>query len=134
MLFFRKTKLCRHPAILALSLFFFSLSLTAGNFASGADKQSRTLWNALTYLKSVPEISWLEIEGSNIIIGWNGYSSNFSAINRTAAKKASRKVPGEIRIYSVNANQKGWRPKKDAPAHLCHSLGKGGRLQFTNCR
>ncbi|QPJ60605.1 MAG: hypothetical protein G3M70_01365 [Candidatus Nitronauta litoralis] len=122
------------PTIPALFLLLFFLVAFGPSPAFGGDKQSRKLWKSLTYLKSVPEISWIEVDGKNIILGWNGYPPNFSRINRTAAKKVSRKVRGEIKVYSVKEHLKGWRPKKDALAHLCHSLGEGGRLKFTNCR
>lgn len=133
MLLFKKMTLFRQPAIFTLLISLFFLTTVATTQAFGADKQSRKLWDALTYLKSVPEIAWIEVDDSHIILGWKGYSPNFSTINRTVAKKASRKVRGDVKVYSVKENLKGWRPKKDAPAHLCYSLGKGGRLQFTNC-
>ncbi len=130
-----KLKSCvSNRAVLALPLFLFFLMGSVVPTACAADKLSRQLWDAVTYLKSVPEIAWIEIEKRNIIIGWSGYPSKFSAINKTAAKKVSRKVRTEVRIYSVKQEQKGWRPGKDAPAHLCHSLGQKGRVKFSNCR
>lgn len=134
MLLFNQKTPNNFPAIPSLLLLLFFLVAAWQTPAFADNKQSRKIWNALIYLKSVPEISWIEVEGNTIILGWKGYPTNFSRINRTAAKKVSRKVRGEIKVYSVKEHLKGWRPKKDALAHLCHSLGKGGRLMFTNCR
>lgn len=111
---------------------FFLMLLSAPVKAAGADEGK--LWEALTYLKSVPEIGWMEIEGRNVILGWEGYPAQFARMNKIATKKASKRVGGEVRLYSVKSMMKGWRPAEDAPPYLCHSEAKAGRLIFSNCR
>ncbi len=112
-------------------LFFLAAPVPVHADATNAEGK---LWAAVTYLKSVPEIGWIEIAGQDIILGWEGYPPRFSLINKVAARKASKSVRGEVRVYSVKAIMKGWRPAEDAPPHLCHSSAEGGRLKFSNCR
>lgn len=120
-------------SIFSLTGVLFCLLLLPGT-AQPAGADEKKLWEALTYLKSVPEIGWMEIEGRNVVLGWEGYPAQFARMNKIAAKKASKRVRGEVRIYSVKAVMKGWRPAENAPPHLCHTEAKAGRLTFSNCR
>ncbi len=116
----------------ALTVFFLMVAMLSP--VEAADGKHNKLWEAITYLKSVPEIAWIEIERDLIILGWDGYPARFSRINRTAAKRASKRVRGKIHVYSVKGDHRGWRPDKNEEGHLCRSTAKGGRLTFSNCR
>ena len=65
----------------------------------------RILDEALTYLRSVPEVAWVKFHEHTVFIGWKRRPENFKRINITAAQKAAHALHNEVIVYSLPSDE-----------------------------
>ncbi|CCQ89315.1 exported hypothetical protein [Nitrospina gracilis 3/211] len=118
---------------MSCALLTIALLLPVSTYARELRQPWQILIDSVTYLRGLPEVAWVRVEGHHVLIGWTEPPRRFRAINLTAAKYASRALPKEeVHIVSLRANQDEWHPGSDEPS-LCTTAAIKGEIIKTNC-
>ena len=113
---------------LILTLLALPLIAPGPSQASAIEKQLR---KSVEYLEEIPEVKWIKVKKTSVVVGWKGLPSRFNLINTEAALKATRATGRTVDIWSVRHTQKKWiigtRP------YLCKTTGSRGTVRKTSC-
>lgn len=72
--------------------------------------QQQIISNELKYLNDIEEISWYEVDGNTVYIGFKTRPSDISMILRGAALRANNAINFGAHVWGIKASNKGWRP------------------------
>ena len=70
----------------------------------------------LSYLKDLPEVSWVEFEPANVFIGFSKFPEDLKQIMNAAAVLGSKSFGFDIYVWACRADDPGWRPGS-SPCH-----------------
>jgi len=105
--------------------------------AEALDKRPswQILDEALTYLRSMPEVAWVKYYEHKVFISWRSRPRNFRRINHTAAKKAAHALHNEVTLYSLPPEEilpsELWDYE---PVFLCKTVANPDEIVESNCR
>ena len=74
-----------------------------------SDKEGK-LESTVAYLKDIDEVSWVEVEGNDVYIGFKSRPSDLTAIVGAAALHGNRATGFGVHVWAVDAKHTGWRP------------------------
>lgn len=94
------------------TILIFLLPLIGCSASQQHAQQEVKLRAALAYLIDIPEVSWFEVVGNNVYVGFNSKSDDLSLIIRGAAVKGNKAIQFGVHVWAVPANNRGWRPGK----------------------
>ena len=105
--------------------------------AEALDKRPpwKKLDEALTYLRAIPEVAWVQFHEHTVFISWKSRPKNFARINSTAAKKAAHALHNEVTVYSLPPGETlpeelwGYEPR-----FLCKTIANPQEIIESNCR
>lgn len=97
-----------------------------------AGRREKTLRNELAYLAMLPDVQWVEFEKNQVYIGWKNKPPDFAEINHQAAIKGNKAIGFKVVVWSVRADQQGWRPGDSRPT--CFTSAIRWEVDSTNCR
>ena len=112
--------------IIIIFLFFFILPTITGAV------DITTLKFKLNYLTSLPEISWVQFKGNDIIIGFNIIPNDLRLIMNAAALNGNRAYGSGVHLWAVHAEYKNWNVWKDP--YICTATARYGKIEENNCR
>ncbi len=118
----RSRRRCGSLLLLALAV------VVLGCGGGDAVEDSPALRQRMQYLNDLSQVSWLDIEGGNVFIGFDQRPSDLAAIVNTAAGVAYKTYGKKVHVYAVQGGKPGWRPG-DGPV-LCEAsvnLGTTGQ-------
>ena len=100
---------------------------------------SRPSWkkldDALAYLRSIPEVTWIKFHEHQVFISWKSRPRNFRRINHVAAKKAAHAVHNQVTIHSLPPGEtlpaELWNYE---PRSLCKTVANPREIVESNCR
>ena len=123
----------RKVGLVILVILVFGLPVNA----EALDKRPpwQVLDEALTYLYSVPEVTWVKFHEHTVFISWKSRPQNFGRINTTAARKAAHALHNEVTVYSlppgVTLPEELWDYE---PPFLCKTTANPQEIIESNCR
>lgn len=113
-------------------LFLGSVSCSA--YAISAEQRHK-LAAQLSYLNSVPEIAWWQVEGqleNTIVIGWKSIPHDFARINSRAAIRAQKLVGRPVKVWAVPNNHYG-TPQSNYHCEIIAHSGFAKIVSGTRC-
>lgn len=81
-----------------------------------------------------PHIAWVEFEVNRVYIGWYRIPADFEVVNHDAAVLGNQAADMGLHLYSVKAEQRGWRDGKGPGPCLCETLALFGKIYSSDCR
>jgi len=90
------------------------------------------LKSKLNYLNSLPEISWVQFKGNDVIIGFNILPNDLRLIMNAAALNGNRAYGSGVHLWAVHAEYKNWNVWKDP--YICTATARYGKIEVNNCR
>lgn len=87
----------------------------------------------LSYLRELPEVTWIEVDDNNVFIGWHRIPADFRSVNIAAANLGNRTIDFGVHIWSLKSSQSGWRPG-DPGGYICETTARHGQIEHTSCR
>jgi len=97
-------------------------------FAGDAD----ALAKRLSYLKDIPEVSWVKFDDNNVYIGFKTLPGDLGAIVNAAAIHGNRAIDFGVHVWAVPETQKNFRPGLD-PSY-CSATARHGKIESNSCR
>jgi hypothetical protein len=94
--------------------------------------REQVLKERLSYLDEVSEISWVEIDGNNVYIGFRSIPEDYDMIVRAAAFHGNNAIDFGVHVWAIDAKYTGWRPGQGKP-FICEATARYGRVQDSNC-
>ena len=117
--------------IIYIMIFLIGFLLTAIVTAAQAGRRDQgALKERLSYLKDIPEISWIVIVKNNVYLGFNKKINDMGAICRGAALNGNRAYGFGVHVYAVDGHQADWRKAK----HYCRATARRGKVTRSNCK
>lgn len=118
-------------AIIALIFFVSGFVFTSIAICANAGRRDHAaLSKRLSYLKDIPEISWVIIVKNNVYLGFVKKINDMGAICRGAAVQGNRAYGFGVHVYAVDGYQADWKKAK----HYCRATARHGRITGSNCR
>ena len=90
------------------------------------------LKSKLNYLTSLPEISWVQFRGNDVIIGFNRYPKDLSIIMNAAALHGNSAYGFGVHLWAVDVKYKNWNVWKDP--YICTTTARYGKIEKNTCR
>lgn len=115
----------------ALALLLLALYSTGGNSEAGREAKIR---EALSYVESVREVAWLEVNNNNVYLGFEPAPSDLSIVVGGAALKANDAIGFGAHVWAVDASvaDRSWRPGDRG--FICNATARFGQVQKNSCR
>lgn len=111
-------------AILSFLITFPSLSMAE-------DSKEAAIISSLEFLRKVPEVKWVKVDGNAVIIGWKGIPRLFMGLNRRAAVGASNAIGYRVRVWAVRHRQRNWEVGDNS--FICKTLADHGKIKKSTC-
>lgn len=99
-----------------------------------SSRNEQKLKSELSYLNSVSDISWFEIDGRAVYIGFREVPKDLRGIVNSAAQNGSRAIDGgAFSAWAVLHAERGWRQGQRKPGFICSAHARRGIVKDSDC-
>ncbi len=115
----------------ACGVLLFTILLSLSTAQTYAKTREEKLSRQLTYLKKIPEVTWVQVQRNSVYIGWRVRPDDLRAIVGAAAYQGNRAIGFGVHIYNYDSTR--FQTPSTGPLFFCTATFRYGEHKKNNC-